>query len=106
MPWTFHGETLFLQPRGRGRQGRWFLHCPSLHLDVGKSKRNGIIGKARLSRVYLWQYDSSDALSLVWEFLQDFHSPAFTLHVSEVHLCAGVKGWDLSLDDATVFISR
>ena len=105
-PWTFQGETLYLKPHGSGRQWRWILHCPSLHLDVGKGKLNGIIGKARLSSVFLWQYDSGDALSLLWDFLQDFYGSAFTLQVSEVHLCADVAGWELSLDDAKAFISR
>jgi hypothetical protein len=105
-PWTFQGETLFLKPHGSGRQWRWILHCPSLHLDVGKGKLNGIIGKARLASSFLWQYDSGEALSLLWDFLQDFYGTAFTLQVSEVHLCADVAGWELSLDDAKAFISR
>jgi hypothetical protein len=105
-PWTFAGETLLLKPHGSGRQWRWILHCPSLHLDVGKGKLNGIVGKARLSSTFLWQYDSGEALSILWEFLQDFYGTAFTLQVSEVHLCADVAGWDLSLDDARAFISR
>ena len=29
-----------------------------------------------------------------------------TLQVSEVHMCADVAGWELSLDDARAFISR
>ena len=72
-PWTFQGEALFLKPHGSGCQWRWILHCLSLHLDVGKGKLNGIIGKARLSSVYLWQYDSGDTLSLPWDFLQHFY---------------------------------
>jgi hypothetical protein len=105
-PWTFAGETLFIRAHGSGRQWRWILHCSSLHLDVGKGKLNGIIGKARLSSSFLWQYDSGEALSLLWEFLQGFYGSAFTLQVSEVHLCADVAGWELSLDDANAFISR
>jgi hypothetical protein len=47
-PWQFAGETLFIRAHGSGRQWRWILHCPSLHLDVGRGRLNGIIGKARL----------------------------------------------------------
>ena len=46
--WTFAGETLFIRAHGSGRQWRWILHCPSLHLDIGRGKLNHIIGKARL----------------------------------------------------------
>src|SRR5215831_6265973 len=70
-PWTFDGETLFIKTHGSGRQWRWILHCPSLHLDVGPGKLNGIIGKARLSSAFLWECDSGDALSTLWDFLQE-----------------------------------
>jgi hypothetical protein len=105
-PWTFVGETLLLKPHGSGRQWRWILHCPSLHLDIGTGKLNGIVGKARLSSAFLWQYDPGDALPLLFDFLADFYGTSFTLQVSEVHLCADIAGWDLSLADATAFISR
>ena len=32
---TFAGERLFIKPHGAGKQWRWILHSPSLHLDVG-----------------------------------------------------------------------
>jgi hypothetical protein len=32
---TFAGERLFIKPHGAGKQSRWILHSPSLHLDVG-----------------------------------------------------------------------
>ncbi len=105
-PWTFTGETLFIRAHGSGRQWRWILHCPSLHLDVGRGKLNHIVGKARLSSAFLWQNDPGEALAGLFDFLSDFYGEAFTLQVSEVHLCADVAGWELSLDDATAFISR
>ncbi len=105
-PWAFAGETLFLKPHGSGRQWRWILHCLSLHLDVGKGKLNGIVGKARLSSAFLWQYDPGEALALLFDFLMAFYGSAFTLQVSEVHLCADVAGWELSLEDTNAFISR
>jgi hypothetical protein len=104
--WTFVGETLFLKPHGSGRQWRWILHCPSLHLDIGKGKLNGVVGKARLSSAFLWQYDPGEALPLLFDFLADFYGTSFTLQVSEVHLCADVAGWELGLQDANAFISR
>jgi len=33
--YTFAGERLFIKPHGAGKQWRWILHSPSLHLDVG-----------------------------------------------------------------------
>src|SRR5262252_5671922 len=97
-PWKFVGETLLLKPHGSGRQWRWILHCPSLHLDMGKGKLNGIVGKARLSSAFLWQYDSGEALSILWDFLHGFYGNAFTLQVSEAHLCADVAGWEPSVE--------
>ncbi len=105
-PWTFAGETLFIRAHGAGRQWRWILHCPSLHLDVGTGRLNGIVGKARLSSAFLWQFDPGEALAKLFDFLADFYGSSFTLQVSEVHLCADIAGWELSLDDATAFISR
>jgi hypothetical protein len=105
-PWTFAGETLFIKAHGSGRQWRWILHCPALHLDVGRGRLNHIVGKARLSSAFLWQYDAGEALSILFDFLVAFYGAGFTLQVSEVHLCADVSGWELTLDDATAFISR
>jgi hypothetical protein len=53
--WTFNDQTLFIKAHGSGRQWRYILHCPSLHLDIGRGKLNGIIGKARLASVFLWE---------------------------------------------------
>jgi hypothetical protein len=104
--WTFAGETLFIRAHGSGRQWRWILHCPSLHLDIGRGKLNHIIGKARLSSAYLWEHEVGDALHLLYSFLAGFYGEGFTLQVSEVHLCADIAGWELSLDDAPTFITR
>ena len=46
---TFAGERLFIKPHGAGKQWRWILHSPSLHLDVGLGKHTQIVAKARLS---------------------------------------------------------
>ncbi len=35
-----------------------------------------------------------------------FYGEGFTLQVSEVHLCADIAEWELSLDDAPAFITR
>jgi hypothetical protein len=50
---VFAGETLFIKPHGAGRQWRWILHSPSLHLDVGLGKLTHIVAKARLSSAFL-----------------------------------------------------
>jgi hypothetical protein len=104
--WSFAGETLFIRAHGSGRQWKWILHCPSLHLDIGRGKLNHIIGKARLSAAFLWEHEVGEALHLLYSFLAGFYGEGFTLQVSEVHLCADIAGWELSLDDAPAFITR
>ena len=64
-PWTFTSETLYIKAHGAGRQWRYILHCPSLHLDVGRGRPNGIMGKARLSSAFLWAQGPDVALSLL-----------------------------------------
>src|SRR5262249_35570551 len=91
--WTFAGEVLFIRAHGSGRQWRWILHCPSLHLDIGRGKLNHIIGKARLSAAFLWEHEVREALHLLYSFLAGFYGEGFTLQVSEVHLCADIAGW-------------
>jgi hypothetical protein len=105
-PWTFAGETLFIRAHGSGRQWRWILHCPSLHLDVGRGRVNGIIGKARLASALLWEHSPDVALGELYEFLADFYGEGFSLQVSEAHLCADIAGWEPLLDDAPAFITR
>jgi hypothetical protein len=104
--WTFAGETLFIRAHGSGRQWRWILHCPSLHLDIGRGKLNHIIGKARLSAAFLWEHEVGEGLHLLYSFLAGFYGDSFTLQVTEVHLCADIAGWELTLDDAPSFITR
>src|SRR4029079_4407088 len=43
---TFAGERLFVKPHGAGKQWRWILHSPSVHLDVGLGKHPQIVAKA------------------------------------------------------------
>src|SRR5262249_12255249 len=105
-PWTFEGETLFIKPHGSERQWRWILHCPSLHLDVGRGRHNHVIGKARLSSAFLWEHGPDVALAKLYAFLVGFYGEGFTLQVSEVHLCADLAGWEPSLDEAPAFITR
>jgi hypothetical protein len=104
--WTFAGETLFIRAHGAGRQWRWILHCPSLHLDVGRGLLNGIVGKARLASAYLWEQGPDVALARLYDFLVGFYGEGFSLQVSEVHLCADIAGWELALEDADAFITR
>jgi hypothetical protein len=105
-PWLFAGETLFIRAHGSGRQWRWILHCPSLHLDVGRGRLNHIIGKARLASALLWERGPDGALADLFEFLAGFYGEGFDLQVSEAHLCADIAGWEPSLDDAPAFITR
>src|SRR5262245_42528433 len=105
-PWQFAGEVLFIKPHGAGRQWRWILHSPSIHVDVGLGKLTHIVAKARLSSAFLWEHEIGTALTLLYGFLAEFLQVPFALQVSEVHLCADVAGWELSLDDIAAFITR
>jgi hypothetical protein len=105
-PWTFAGQALYVKAHGSGRQWRWILHCPSLHLDIGRGRLNGIIGKARLASVFLWEQGPDLALTQLYAFLVSLFGEGFTLQVSEAHLCVDVAGWELSLDEAPAFITR
>jgi hypothetical protein len=104
--WQFAGEVLFIKPHGAGRQWRWILHSPSIHVDVGVGKLTHIVAKARLSSAFLWEHEIGTALTLLYGFLAEFLQVAFTLQVSEVHLCVDVAGWNLSLDEIAAFITR
>jgi hypothetical protein len=104
--WRFASEVLFIKPYGAGRQWRWILHSPSIHVDVGLGKLTHIVAKARLSSAFLWEHETGTALTLLYGFLANFLQVPFTLQVSEVHLCADVAGWELSLDDIAAFITR
>jgi hypothetical protein len=105
-PWQFAGEALFIKPHGAGRQWRWILHSPSIHVDVGLGRLTHIVAKARLSSAFLWEHEIGTALTLLYGFLADFLQVPFMLQVSEVHLCVDIAGWDLSLDDLSAFITR
>jgi hypothetical protein len=105
-PWQFAGEALFIKPHGAGRQWRWILHSPSIHVDVGLGKLTHIVAKARVSSAFLWEHEIGTALTLLYGFLAEFLQIPFTLQVSEVHLCVDVAGWELSLDDVSRFITR
>jgi hypothetical protein len=105
-PWPFAGEILFIKPHGAGRQWRWILHSPSIHVDVGLGRLTQIVAKARLSSAFLWEHEIGTALTLLYGFLAEFLQVPFTLQVSEVHLCADVAGWELSLEDIAAFITR
>jgi hypothetical protein len=104
--WQFAGEVLFIKPHGAGRQWRWILHSPSIHVDVGLGRLTHIVAKARLASAFLWEHEIGTALTLLYGFLADFLQVPFTLQVSEVHLCVDVVGWELSLDDISAFITR
>ena len=107
--WQFQGMTLFLRPNGSGRQWRWVLFCGDhyLHLEVGKGKLNGICVKVRLSSLYLHSLNLGDIFNPIYAFLVDFlGGEAFTLQVSEVHLCVDIAGWELTYADMTRFVSR
>jgi hypothetical protein len=104
--WQFAGEILFIKPHGAGRQWRWILHSPSIHIDVGLGKLTHIVVKARLSSAFLWEHEIGVALTLLYGFLAEFLEVPFILQVSEVHLCADLARWELSLDDLPAFITR
>jgi hypothetical protein len=105
-PWQFAGEVLFIKPHGAGREWRWILHSPSIHIDVGLGKLTHIVAKARLSSAFLWEHEIGTALALLYGFLAEFLQVSFTLQVSEVHLCVDLADWALSLEDVAAFITR
>jgi hypothetical protein len=105
-PWRFAGEVLFIKPHGAGRQWRWILHSPGVHVDVGLGRLTHIVAKARLSSAFLWEHEIGTAFTLLYGFLAEFLQVPFTLQVSEVHLCVDLAGWELSIDDMAVFITR
>jgi hypothetical protein len=105
-PWSFAGQPLFIKAHGSGRQWRWILHCPCVHLDIGRGRLNGIIAKARLASVFLWEHGPDVALAQLYAFLVELFGEGFTLQVSEAHLCVDIAGWELSLEDAPAFITR
>jgi hypothetical protein len=103
---TFAGQRLFIKPHGAGKQWRWILHSPSLHLDVGRGKHTQIVAKARLSAAYLWASEIGDALTQVYAFLTSMLGSEPFLQVSEAHLCVDVAGWELAVGDAAAFVTR
>ena len=104
--WQFAGVVLFIKPHGAGRQWRWILHSPSIHVDVGLGKLTHIVAKARLSSAFLWEHEIGTALTLLYVFLAEFLQVPLMLQVSEAHLCVDVTDWELSLDEMSAFITR
>ena len=103
---AFAGERLFIKPHEAGKQWRWILHSPSLHLDVGLGKHTQIVAKALLSAAYLWATEIGDALTQVYAFLTGLLGREPFLQVSEAHLCVDVAGWELAVGDAAAFVTR
>jgi hypothetical protein len=103
---TLAGERLFIKPHGAGKQWRWILHSPGLHLDVGLGKHTQIVAKARLSAAYLWATEIGDALTQIHAFLTPILGSEPFLQVSEAHLCVDVAGWELAVVDAAAFVMR
>jgi hypothetical protein len=104
--YTFAGERLYIKPHGAGKQWRWILHSPSLHVDVGLGKHTQIVAKARLSAAFLWAAEIGDALDQVYAFLNGMPCSEPFLQVSEAHLCVDVAGWELAVGDAEAFVTR
>jgi hypothetical protein len=105
-PFAFCGETLSIKPHGSQRHWRWILHAPSLHLEMGRGKYNHVIARARLASAFLWEHGFDVALMLLYAFVHDLVGGEFTLAVSELHACADVAGWDLTLADVARFVTR
>ena len=100
---TFASERLFIKPHGAGKQWRWILHSPSLHLDVGLGKQTQIVAKAGFSAAYLWATEIGDALTQLYAFLTGLLGSEPFLQVSEAHLCVDVADWELAVGDAAAF---
>jgi hypothetical protein len=105
-PFAFCGETLYIKPHGSQRHWRWILHSPSLHLEMGRGKYNHVIARTRLGSAFLWEHGFDVALMLLYAFVHDLVGQDFALNVSEVHACADVAGWGLTLADVERFVTR
>jgi hypothetical protein len=96
-PWSFLGVSLFVEPRGTGRQWRWLLTSPLLTLAVSQGTFNEIIMRVRFSSKFLWtEAWAGDALSKVQSFLISIFGEFIHMQLSEVHLCADVVSYDFS----------
>lgn len=82
------------------------LALPEHPCRGGLGKLTHIVAKARLSSAFLWEHAIGTALTLLYGFLAEFLQVAFTLQVSEVHLCVDLAGWELSLSEMPAFITR
>jgi len=105
-PFAFCGEALHIKPHGSKRHWRWILRSPSLHLELGRGKYNHVIARARLGSAYLWEYGFDVGLMLLYAFVHGLVGPDFRLSVSELHACADVAGWELTLADVERFVTR
>jgi len=95
------------RPMARGANGRYILHCPSLHLDVGPGKLNGVVGRVRLSSAIVWEYGPVVAVAKRYDLLLAlYEGMPCDLQVSEAHRCCNVAGWDITLYYMRAFISR
>ena len=106
-PWQFAGEVLFIKPHGAGRQWRWILHSPSIHVDVGLGRLTHIVAKARLSSAFLWEHEIGTALTLLYGFLAEL--PPDPVHPPGQRgspLCVTWQAGSSSLDDMSAFITR
>lgn len=105
-PLTFAGQTLYIKPHGSQRHWRWIVHCPALHVNLGRGKYNRVIALARLSSAFLWEQGFDVALLLLYAFIYDLVGREFSMQVSELHLCADLEGWELTIEDASRFVTR
>lgn len=117
-PLVFQDAALQIYPHGAGKgQWRWLLTCPAFNLLVSRGRLNGVIAQVRFSAPFLWSYEQTNLQQDIWtavvavhDFLFDFFGSAsglLHLQVSQVHLCADIAGWDVSVCDwEHTFLSR
>ncbi len=95
--WSFLGVLLFVEPHGSGKQWWWLLTSRLLSVAALRGRFNDLIAQVRFSSEFLWsQKCTGDALYRVHDFLLGVFGENIHLHVSEIHLCADVVGYDFS----------
>jgi hypothetical protein len=107
-PWQIQGQTLFMRAFGGGNGWRYhlFTGTQDFKIDIGTGKLNGNVVKVRIGSLALHAREYVYTLVDVEACCFDILGIMVTPQVSEVHLCADIMGWQLTLADAQCFVSR
>jgi len=100
-------QSLLMRPHGSGIWS-WLVYSDDIKLSLSYGTMNGgVFCQARFSAHLLWSIGPEAALVALDSMLYDFIGSMVYQQASEIHLCADVQGWDMSLLDwQNGFISR